>query len=79
MFALEPPQGHKCSHVFTKSQTLRKRTSASDISDCIVTQNSVAVVPKGDNLALEMPDRGRAAAAAGDVTRAMRSALDLIL
>lgn len=33
----------------------------------------MAVVPKRDNLPLEMPDRGWAAAAACDVTGAMRS------
>lgn len=35
----------------------------------------MAVVPKHDNLPLEMPDRGWAAAAACDVTGAMRSPL----
>lgn len=33
----------------------------------------MAVVPKRDNLPLEMPDQGWAAATACDVTRAMRS------
>lgn len=41
--------------------------------DRIVPQNSMAVVPKRNNLPLEMPDRGWAAGAACDVTGAMRS------
>lgn len=43
------------------------------MSDCIVTQKSVTVMTKCDNPPVEKPERGRAAAAACDVTGAMRS------
>lgn len=50
-------------------QPLLKKTSALDISDYIVVLNTTVVMPKSDNLPLEMPDRGWAAVgAACDVT-----------
>lgn len=67
------PEPFKVINEAIDYEPLEKKTSAPNISDYIVALNSTAMIPKRDNLPLEMPDRGWAAVGAACDVRAMRS------